>query len=57
MDHRFDIGISCQKITKLIHPGLNNGILTFEMSLFTKQKNKNEMKKQNNKMLLPQKCE
>jgi len=46
-------------ITKIMYPGLKYEILTFEMSLFTKQKNKNEMKwkKQNNKMLLPQKCE
>jgi len=31
-------------ITKIMYPGLKYEILTFEMSLFTKQKNKNEMK-------------
>ena len=32
-------------ITKIMYPGLKYEMLTFEMSLFTKQKNKNEMKK------------
>lgn len=44
-------------ITKIMYPGLKYEILTFEMSLFTKQKTKTKWKKQNNKMLLPQKCE